>query len=126
MHFTPIIIAHIATAVGALVIGALVLTLRKGTPLHRLLGRSWAVLMLTTALLSFGIRTSGHFSWIHLLSLWILFAVSASVFAAMHGRIRAHRRGMLGAYAGLAIAALFTLLPSRLLGQLVWHATGLL
>jgi uncharacterized membrane protein len=124
MAFTPIIVAHIAAAIGALVIGGLSFSLRKGTPLHRRLGRLWVVLMLATALLSFGIQTRGHFSWIHLLSVITLIGVPAALAAAARGNIQVHRRGMRAAYFGLLIAGMFTLLPGRRLGYLVWHAVG--
>ncbi len=126
MEFTPVILIHMLSAIGAIVIGGVALGMKKGTSLHRAFGRTWVVLMITAALVSFGIRTSGHFSWIHLLSVFTLLAVSASVFAAVKGRIRAHRRGMTNAYIGLLVAGAFTFLPQRLLGHLVWHAVGLI
>lgn len=125
MEFTPVITAHIASAAGALVFGAVTLSLRKGTPTHRLFGRIWVALMVLTALVSFGIRSSGHFSWIHLLSVWTLVALAASIYAIIRGNVRMHRRGMISAYVGLSIAGVFTLLPGRRLGSLVWGAVGL-
>jgi uncharacterized membrane protein len=125
MEFTPGILVHVFAALGAVVIGGAMLALKKGTPVHRLFGRTWVVLMLTTALVSFGIRTSGHFSWIHLLSVGTLLGLGASVYAVAHGRIHAHRRGMTATYIGLVVAGIFTLLPGRRLGYLVWHAAGL-
>lgn len=126
MEFTPIILLHTLAAAGAIIVGGIALALRKGTPLHRLFGRLWVTLMLATALVSFGIQTRGHFSWIHLLSVLTLVSVGASIYAVVHGRIRRHRQGMVMAYAGLVIAGLFTLLPGRRLGHLVWHAAGLI
>jgi len=120
MEFTPVIIAHIAAATGALVFGAATLTMRKGTPTHKFFGRIWVVLMAATALVSFGIRTNGGFSWIHLLSIWTLVALAGSIYAIIRGNVSAHRKGMVSAYAGLAIAGIFTLLPGRRLGQLLW------
>ncbi|HYD61296.1 MAG TPA: DUF2306 domain-containing protein [Noviherbaspirillum sp.] len=125
MQFTPVIITHVASATGALVFGAVTLSLRKGTTLHRVLGRTWVMLMALTALVSFWIQSSGHFSWIHLLSVWTLLALAGSIYAAIRGNIQAHRKGMISAYAGLAIAAVFTLLPGRRLGALLWGAVGL-
>lgn len=125
MAFTPLIQIHLVTAVGALVFGGIMLFMRKGTRLHKAMGRLWVVLMIVTALVSFGIQKHGHFSSIHVLSVVTLLTVTASVFAAMHGRIHAHQRGMRGAYIGLAVAGMFTLLPGRRLGDLLWHAVGL-
>jgi len=125
MEFTPLIITHIATAAGALVFGGVTLALRKGTTVHRVFGRLWVALMVTTALVSFGIKSGGHFSAIHLLSAGTLAGLAASIYAVIRGNIRAHRRGMMAAYAGLAIAGVFTLLPGRRLGDLLWNAVGL-
>lgn len=125
MEYTPIILTHIAAAVGALVFGGITLSVRKGTPIHRLFGRIWVVLMITTALVSFGIRSNGHFSWIHLLSIVALVGVSAALYAAIRGKIGAHRRGMMATYISLVVTGAFTLLPGRRLGDLLWGAIGL-
>lgn len=124
MEFTPVIVAHIAAASGALLFGAATLTMRKGTPTHKLFGRTWVVLMAATALVSFGIRSNGSFSWIHLLSIWTLAALAGSIYAVIHGNVKAHRHGMISAYIGLSIAGVFTLLPGRRLGHLLWSAVG--
>jgi uncharacterized membrane protein len=125
MEFTPIILTHVLAATGALLIGGLALLVKKGSTAHRIFGHLWVVLIVLAALVSFGIQRSGHFSAIHLLSVLMLVAVTASVYAAAKGRIQAHRRGMRGAYVSLAIAGLFTLLPGRRMGDLVWNAIGL-
>lgn len=125
MEFTPVIIAHIAAATGALVFGAATLTMRKGNPTHKLFGRIWVALMAATALVSFGIRSSGAFSWIHLLSVFTLGALAAAIYAAVRGHIQRHRRAMISIYTSLVIAGAFTLLPGRRLGYLFWSAVGL-
>ena len=122
--FTPIILVHLVTAVGALLFGGIALAAKKGSRLHKLAGRIWVMLMLTTALVSFGIRIHGSFSVIHILSVVTLLSVTAGLYAAARGRISAHRRGMRGAYVGLVIAGVFTLLPGRRLGDLLWNAVG--
>lgn len=123
--FTPLILIHVAAALGALLLGGLTLFLRKGTRLHKMFGRTWVILMMITAAVSFGIRSSGSFSPIHILSVITLISVTAALFAAAKGRISAHRRGMTAVYVSLVIAGVFTLLPGRRLGYLVWHAVGL-
>lgn len=125
LEFTPLILIHLFTALGAIVLGGVTLTMRKGTPLHRLFGRLWVGLMSTTALVSFGIQRNGHFSPVHLLSVLVLVAVSASIYAAAKGRINAHRKGMTRTYISLVIAGLFAFAPVRRLGYVVWHAVGL-
>lgn len=125
MTYTPVILIHLCTALAAVVVGAAMFLQRKGTPLHRLAGRLWIGLMAVTALVSFGIRTHGHFSWIHLLSLLTLYTIGQAVWSIRSRDIARHRRFVTGAYTGLVIAGLFTLLPGRRLGDLVWHAFNL-
>jgi uncharacterized membrane protein len=72
-----IIALHLAAALASLALGPAIFLLRKGTPLHRVLGRAWGLLMLVTALSSF----------------WI---------AA--GNARAHRKFMVWTYVGLVAA----------------------
>jgi uncharacterized membrane protein len=119
-RLTPLIAFHITTALLALGLGAAMFARPKGTPSHRLLGRIWVASLAATALGSFWIRHDGHFSWIHFLSAWTLFGLAMAVWCARRGNIQAHRGWMIGLYLGLAIAGLFTLLPSRLLGSLVF------
>lgn len=125
--FTPVIVVHAGAAVAALALGAAMFTARKGTALHRYAGRGWVALMLVAALSSFWIRSSGSFSWIHILSVLVPVLLAKGVWYAVTGRISGHRRTMGAVYAGgLVIAGLFTLLPSRLLGQMLWSSLGIL
>lgn len=124
MAFTPIILIHLVAALGAIGIGGVMLALKKGTLMHRLFGRIWVTLMLTAALLSFGIKNSGNFSWIHLLSVWTLFGIGMALYSIYRRNIKAHRGWMTGVYMGLVVAGVFTLLPQRRVGYLVWHAVG--
>lgn len=117
--FSPVILIHILTALLAVLVGAAVFLVRKGTPAHRLLGRSWVFLMATTALVSFAIQTKGHLSWIHLLSTATLFWLVKAIVDVRRGKLQSHLRIMRGTYVGLVLAGLFTLLPQRLLGQLL-------
>jgi uncharacterized membrane protein len=126
MEFTPVILIHVLAASGAIVAGGLALALKKGTTLHRILGRTWVALMLVTALGSFAIQSRGHLFWIHLLSVLALAGLGGSIYAVARGRIQAHRRGMRFTYIGLVTAGIFTLLPSRRFGYLVWHDIGLI
>lgn len=126
MTFTPIILTHLFAALGAVIVGGIALTLKKGTPLHRWFGRIWVTLMLIAVLVSFGIQRSGHFSWIHLLSVGGIFMIGMGLYSIYRRNIHAHRRFMTGTYTGLVIAGIFTLLPWRRLGYLAWHAVGLI
>lgn len=125
MGFTPVILAHVLAAVAAVIVGGIMFLLKKGTARHRLFGRSWVLLMVFVALSSFWIKTSGHWSWIHLLSIGTLVGIVAAIVAIMRKQVRWHRRAMTNLYMGLVIAGMFTLMPSRLLGELVRGSIGL-
>lgn len=115
---------HIVTVAPAAVIGAWLLASRKGTPLHRLFGRIWIALMVASAVSSLFIHTIrmvGPFSPIHLLSVYVMIGAWQAVAAARSGRIREHRRATVGMYlGGIVGAGLFTLLPGRLMNEVVF------
>ena len=125
MAYSPVILVHLTAALAAVAVGAAMFLLKKGTPLHRLSGRAWVLLMAITALASFAIRSDGRFSWIHLLSLLTLYALGQAVLAIRRRDVVRHRRFVTGAYAGLVIAGVFALDPARRLGATVWQAVGL-
>lgn len=129
MHaaFTPVILAHTFAALAAVALGAAMFLARKGTVLHRIAGRSWVALMLGVAVSSFWIKGDGSYSWIHGLSVAVIVLLGVALYYAISGRIERHRKLMTGIYAGaLGIAGLFTLIPYRLLGRLVWGSLGLI
>jgi uncharacterized membrane protein len=112
---------HLVAALLALGLGAVVAVMRKGTPLHRTLGRVWVAVMVVVAVGSFWLRHGdGHLSWIHGLSAYTLFSLALAVWAIRRGKVRLHRHAMLGTFAGLSIAALFALSPGRLLGSILF------
>lgn len=122
---SSLILFHIGVALSALLLGALVLARRKGTPSHRLLGRLSAIMLAATALSSFWIASPSFPHWhglgpIHVLSLITLATLTRAVLAIRAGKVPAHRRMMIGAYLGLLAAGIATLLPARLLGQMVF------
>jgi uncharacterized membrane protein len=114
---------HVAAAMAALLLGAVVLFRRKGDPLHRLGGRVWVALMAVVALSSFFIhelRLVGPWSPIHIVSLATLWFLFDGVRLAARGRISAHRRTMQGTFfGGLIVAGGFTFLPGRLMHEVM-------
>lgn len=113
----PYIIIHAFAASAALIIGAAVLLLRKGTALHKALGRVWAVLMMMVAALSFAITglNPGHYSAIHILSIITLTTIPYAIWRRRVGDIRGHAIAMVANYCGLFIAGAFTLAPGRIM-----------
>ncbi len=127
MVLSPLVAVHMTAALCALVIGPVALWARKGSRAHRAAGYAWATLMLITAVSSFFIRdfrlpNVNGFTPIHLLILVVFISLTVGLRAMVQGNIQRHRKTMLGAYFGsCVVAGLFTLLPGRYLGQLLWH-----
>lgn len=117
------IIIHLYAATTALVVGMTVLFLKKGTVLHRSLGRVWVVVMFVAAGSSFWIQEIGGiagFSGIHLLSIWTLLSLGYAVYFIHNGRVVEHRKAMVSTFLGLTIAGLLALFPGRRLATLIF------
>jgi uncharacterized membrane protein len=108
----------------AFLLGLVQFARHKGTRTHRLIGYTWIGLMLFVALSSFFIhelRQWGNFSPIHLLSIFTLAMLPLGIYFARHHNVVGHRRTMLGLFFGALVAAgAFTLLPSRILGRVIF------
>lgn len=115
---------HVAAVLPAAVLGAYILLNRKGTPVHRLLGKIWMVLMVITSLSSFFIHELDlfyGFSPIHLLSIVVLVGAWRAISAARAHNIRAHKASVIGMYfGGIVGAGLFTLIPGRIMNAVVF------
>lgn len=115
-----IVWAHLASIMVALGLTPAMLLRRRGDRLHRQLGWVWASAMLLTALLSLFVRLTnhGHFSVIHILSVYTLVQVPLLVwFARTHNVVR-HRRAVRAMVTGALLIAGFLTFPfGRLLGH---------
>jgi uncharacterized membrane protein len=115
---------HLAAALAALALGAVLLAAPKGTIPHRLIGWVWAGLVLTVALSAFFIhrlRVWGEWSPFHLLAVLTLAALPLALWRAHRHQVAAHRRGMIATFAfGLILPGLFALLPGRMLSALLF------
>jgi len=121
----PIVVqVHAFAAMAAFVLGIVQFSAPKGTLPHRSLCYIWVGLMLSVAASSFwiqGMRQWHGFSAIHLLSIWVLVLLPLAVLAARRHRVSAHSKTMIGLFAGaLIIAGGFTLLPGRIMHQVVF------
>ena len=113
---------HLCTVVPCIFIGATLLILPKGSPIHKRGGRVYMVLMLITAVITLiipakiGPQFLGHFGWIHLFSVLTLYTVPTAYTAIKKGRVKVHQRKMVLLYFGaIFIAGAFTLSPGRYL-----------
>lgn len=121
-YYHTLMFYHLWTVVPAFFLGTLILFLKKGTALHRSLGRVYMVLMLITAFISLfmsarvGPTLFNHFGYIHLFSVLTLYMVPGAYFDIKNGNVGGHKRKMIGLYVGgLIIAGGFTFFPGRYL-----------
>ncbi|HZG45000.1 MAG TPA: DUF2306 domain-containing protein, partial [Allosphingosinicella sp.] len=105
---SPALLIHIGTVLPALPLGAYVLLRPKGGPLHRILGRIWAGLMVTTAISSFWLHDGGGLSFIHIFSVATLISIPLAIFWIRRGDVERHRRTMTNVYIGLVVAGFFS------------------
>ena len=122
MSYMQLTYLHLGTLAPAFALGTYLPINRKGTPLHRLLGKLYMGLMLFTATATLFMEAQvgplflNHFGYLHLLSLLVLRTVPLAYIAAKRGNIKVHKHHMIGMYIGaLLLAGSFTLMPGRLM-----------
>ena len=127
----PLVFVHLVTALGAFVVGLFIMFRPKGTGSHKALGWTWAVLMGSTALASafmrdYQIPNLAGITPIHGFTALVAVNLPRGIWQVKHGNIAAHRKTMKGLFIGACLlAGLFTLLPGRFLGRLLFQALGL-
>ena len=113
---------HLATVVPAFFLGTwLIFFSRKGSPVHRIAGASYLVLMTVTATAAIFIRQlrPGSFSLLHLFVLLTYWSVFSALWNLRRKNIRGHQAAMIGLYVGgLLIAGSLTFLPGRIMHRL--------
>lgn len=95
------LILHVAAVLPTIPLGGWLLLAKKGTPMHKQLGKVWLVLMLTTATTAttaIFIQTSGSFSWIHLFVPLTFHAARKVMSTARAGNIKAHKNHLVRTY----------------------------
>ncbi|MEP3389793.1 MAG: DUF2306 domain-containing protein [Reichenbachiella sp.] len=122
MNYTDLMYAHLATVVPCFVIGTVLLIIKKGTDIHKNLGRIYMILMLITAGITLfmpaevGPRMLNHFGWIHSFSFLTIYTVPTAYWAIKRGDVKSHKRKMILLYFGaILIAGGFTFTPGRFL-----------
>jgi uncharacterized membrane protein len=135
MTLTPLVAVHMTAALAAIALGPVALWARRGAAqrpkLHRAFGYAWVTLMVLTAASAIfisgdkGFHIAG-FGPIHLLIPVTFFMLYRAFVHLARKNIAGHRKTMQGLYLGACvIAGVFTLLPNRYLGHLVWSQFGL-
>ena len=135
MELTPVIAVHMSAAIGAVATGPVALWARRAGAqrprLHRAFGYAWVTLMVVAAVSALFIRdfslpNVGGYTPIHLLVPVTLVSLFGAFYKLAKGNVAGHRMVMRNLYLGACVVAgLFTLLPNRYLGRLVWAAVGL-
>lgn len=126
---TPAVVAiHLATVLPAALIGTALMAMRKGSNRHRLLGKTYLILMAFTGMWtlfmpSFSPLIGGHFGPLHALSLLTIWTVPTAWRAARRGNIRGHRSAMIQLYiGGILLAGGWAVFgPGRYLNQLLFN-----
>jgi uncharacterized membrane protein len=103
---------HVAAAISALVLGTVVVSTRKGTPRHRVMGSCYVIAILLTNIVALTVtRSTGGFGPFHVLALVSLCTVAAGIvpmwlFPRSAAVIAAHGITMGFSYVGLIAAGL--------------------
>lgn len=117
----PAVQIHLAGIGVAILVGVVLMIGVKGSRMHRMLGWTWVLAMMTGAVSSLFIRMLNHgaFSYIHLISGWTIIALPMAVAAARSHRVRLHARLMTGLFTGgLVFAGILAFIPGRLMWRL--------
>ena len=115
---------HAVAAMAAIILGGVQFYMKKGGILHKLIGRTWVGLMVVVSVSSFFIHKIelwGAYSPIHLLSVWTIFSLGLAIYYVRVGNIKRHKQVMIALYGfALLLTGLFTLMPGRVMHQIVF------
>ena len=124
MSYETLMFIHLYSVVPSFVLGTLNLILRKGTNLHKTLGRIYMILMLFTAVVTLFMKAHvgpvflNHFGYIHLFSVLTIYTIPTAYTAIRRGDVKVHKRKMILLYFGaLIIAGGFTFFLGRYLHE---------
>ncbi|MEQ5787647.1 DUF2306 domain-containing protein [Erythrobacter sp. NFXS35] len=121
-HYNKLpVIIHVATVLPTIPLGGYLLLARKGTALHKQLGKLWLALMLITATSAIFIQSSGGFSFIHVFIPVTFHAAWKTIATARRGDFKAHKNHLVLTYlTALMIPGIFAfVLPGRLMNVML-------
>lgn len=130
-QLTPLLAVHITAALSAVVLGPFALWARLGVTqhpkLHRAFGYAWVAMMTLTAASAIFIKGTSNiprwmgYSPIHLLIIVVFVSLFGAFWFLAKGNIRGHKLTMTSLYINAClITGALTLLPTRLMNQLVF------
>lgn len=120
---SPAVKIHLLGALGALALGAVLMSVRKGRTFHRVAGWVWVVLVSIVAGSSIFITqlNRGHWSLLHLFTGWTLLVLPLGVLWAKRHNVGRHRKTMMGLfYGGFAVNLLIAFIPGRALWMMMF------
>ncbi|MEM8897128.1 MAG: DUF2306 domain-containing protein [Bacteroidota bacterium] len=125
MSYSTLMYIHLATVVPCFFLGILLFSIKKGTGIHKNLGKVYMILMFFTATVTLfmpaqvGPTFLDHFGWIHSFSFLTIWTVPTAYIAIRQGRVADHKRKLILLYVGaIIIAGGFTFAPGRYLHEL--------
>ncbi|WP_435091006.1 DUF2306 domain-containing protein [Candidatus Pelagibacter bacterium nBUS_30] len=125
-----IIYIHAALALLAIPLGLYIFIKKKGTKNHKILGRTWVIVLIIVSLTAIFIQTINpeQYSLIHLLIPYTIGSLIYSIWNIKKFKKTkierykiAHMHSMIGVYIGaLLIASAFTLMPGRFFHEIIF------
>jgi uncharacterized membrane protein len=123
LHYNPEIFpqlplsiqTHIVGVTAAIVIGVVILTLPKGTGLHRTIGWSWVTAMSVVAITSvWMVADVGGINPLHAFTAVTVVSLYVGLTGIRRGDVRRHAGAMMGLLlGGLLLAGVFAFIPGR-------------
>ncbi|KLI64442.1 DUF2306 domain-containing protein [Aurantiacibacter marinus] len=95
-----VLVFHVATVIPCVPLGVYLIIAKKGTPMHKQLGKLWVSLMVVTALSTMFLRPGMEMTWIHIFVPITLRAAYLIVAKARRGDIRGHGKEFVSLYLG--------------------------
>lgn len=105
---------HAVAASFVILIGPVNFLRRRKDAAHRLLGRTFAVMMYFVCVSGLLVYEGGGFGIFHALAIFTLITTTLGIRAIIRGNVKAHRANMIGSWAGTVAAGTFAaVVPGR-------------
>jgi uncharacterized membrane protein len=118
LNSEPVIVWHTVLALVALILGAAIWRLKKGTRLHKYAGRTFIILMLGVASSAYFIRglNGDKMSFIHIFIPITFLGAYQAITRIRAKNVKGHKKAIQGMYFGaLIIPGIFAMMPGRIL-----------
>lgn len=126
MLHTIIVVAHVVGALGALIAGTLAFTFRKGTPRHRLIGKTYLAMWVVIAVTGFTLGADLTPSVFEIATAYGVFSTGMAYWVVLNRQkigarwMAKHYEWMLGSMAALVVATINQVLPRMGIEYPLW------